>query len=97
MGVRVSGSARPSAVVESVTGIQWAGIRRIKRIRSYIYEDVRSVSEQWLTEPEGWSSRQHAEQFTRESTDGQFTRYLNFYRFRCGQEDSKQIVRSSCS
>ena len=90
MGVRVSGSARPSAAVESV-----AGIRRIRRIRRYIYEDVRSISEHWLAEPEGWCSEQFTEQFTRESTNGQLTWYLSFYRFRCKQEDSRRIVRSS--
>ena len=65
----------------------------------YIYEDVRSISEKWLAEPEGWCSGHHAEQFieqfTRESTDGQFTRYLSFYRFKCRQEDSRQTVGSS--
>ena len=69
-----------------------AGIRRIQR---YIYEDVRSVSEQWLAEPEGWCSEQFIKQFTRESTDGQFKWYLSFYRFRCRQEDNRQTVRSS--
>ena len=98
MGVRVSGSTRPSAAVESVTEIQWAGIRRIRR---YIYDDVWSVSEQWLAESKGWCFGQHAEQsteqFTRESTDGQFTWYLSFYRFRCRHEDNRQTVRSSGS
>ena len=53
----------------------------------YIDYGVKSISEQWLAESEGWCFGQHAEQsteqFTRESTDGQFTRYLSFYRFRC--------------
>ena len=96
MGVRVSGSARPSAAVESVAEIQWAGIKRIRR---YTYDDVRSISGEWLTESERWCYGQHAEQsteqFTRESTDGQFTRYLSIYRFRCRQEDNRQTVRSS--
>lgn len=92
MGVRVSGSTIPSTTVESVARIQWAGIRKIKK---YIYEDVRFISEQWLTEPEGWCSGQHAEQFTRESTDGQFTQYLSFYKFKCRYGDNRQTVRSS--
>eukprot|EP00253_Pinus_taeda_P020612 PITA_20612 len=37
--------------------------------------ELESISQQWLDEPEGWCFGQHAEQFTRESTDGQFTRY----------------------
>ena len=84
MGDIVSRSARPSRVAKSGTGIQWA---KIKRIRRYIDYDVRSVSEQWLTESKGWCFRQHveqsAEQFTRESTDEQFTRYFSIYKFRC--------------
>jgi len=34
--LRVSGSARPSGAAKLVAGIQWAGIRRIRR---YIYDD----------------------------------------------------------
>ena len=95
MGVRVSGLARPLAAVELVTEIQWAGIRR------YIYDDVWFVSEQWLAESEGWCFGRHAEQsieqFTRESTDGQFTQYFSVYRFRFRQEGSRQTFRSSGS
>ena len=65
MGVRVSRSARPSAAAESVAGIQWAGIRRIRR---YVYDDVRSISEQWLVESEGWCFGDHAEQFAEQFT-----------------------------
>ena len=79
MRVRVFGSARPSGAVESVAGIQWAGISRIRR---YIDYGVRSINEKWLAESEGWCSVQHAEQFTRVSTDEQFTRYFSIYRFR---------------
>ena len=98
MGVRVSGSASPSGAAESGIGIQWAAITRIRR---YIDYGVNSISEQWLVESEGWCFGQHAEQsaqqFTRESTDGQFTRYFSICRFRFRQEESKQTVRSSGS
>ena len=64
-GVRVSGSARPTGAAESGTGIQWAGIMRIRR---YIDYSVRSISEQWLTESEGWCIEQHAKQSTEQFT-----------------------------
>ena len=62
MGVRLSGSSRPLAAAESVTGIQWAGIRR------YINYSVRTISEQWLAESDGWCFGQHAEQSAEQFT-----------------------------